>query len=308
MKFDGVQGAGQGNGSTQGAGSTPPKKPKVIGQVKPGESLFTVDKKDKNGHMQTQSTYFDRNGDQIITEDELYVVDQYKYTGKGWSIERYTDVDGDGYNDEREQFDYNEKNEMWHHGKQTEEDINKVKQRPHMEAEVINRQMVNHQSGIYIKGTQTPPPNNPDTGELTVTKIAVTQKYGNEFTALKDKDGNTVLRVDYGNNDPDNFFDEEEVRSPDGKLISYTTQSHSGGEKTERWFKTVYFDSEGNVSKIEEKTYVNGKLTKTENLPIENEPRLVAHVHIGITPSDGWGDPELQQLVQEHGGQIIGQE
>lgn len=306
MRFDGVQKAGYGDGGAYKAGG-PAKR--VIGQVKPGESLFTVDKKDKNGQMQTQSTYFDRNGDSIITEDELYVVDQYKYTGQGWSIERFTDVDGDGYNDEKEQFDYNENNEMWHHGKQTEEDINKVKQRPHMEAEVVNRQMVNHQSGIYIKGATSSQQNsNQQTEQLTVIKSAVTKKYGNEFTALKDKDGNTVLRVDYGNNDPDNFFDEEEVRSPDGKLISYTTQTHSGGEKTERWLKTVYFDNDGNISRIEEKTYVKGKLTKTENLPIESEPELVATVHIGVTPSDGWGDPELQNLVREHGGQVIGRD
>ena len=306
MRFDGIQKAGQEDGSTHNAGA-PARKPKVIGQVKQGESLFTVDKKDKNGYIQSQSTYLDRNGDNIITEDELYVVDSYKFNGKGWSIERFTDIDGDGYNDVTELYDYDQNNNLKHCDRRKEEDINNVDS----DAEILNRQMVNHQAGLYINdrdGTKSPQQNsNQQTEQLKVISSAVTKKYGNEFTALEDKDGNTVLRVDYGNNEPNNFFDEEEVRSPDGKLISYTTQAHSDGEKTERWFKTVYFDNNGEISRIEEKTYVNGKLTNTENIPIEKDTVLVASVQIKIAhSSDGWQEPELQKLVQEHGGQVIG--
>lgn len=140
-----------------------------------------------------------------------------------------------------------------------------------------------------------------DTTPVPDTQVT---KYNNKVSHTKDENGNTVIRVDYQNNDPD-FFDEEEVRTPDGKLVSYTTETHDANKEV-RYFKKRIFDNDGNLVKVIETTYEKGKLKETKELPVENEPSMVGTVHIG-TPVDGvHGDPELQKIVEQLGGGVIG--
>ena len=145
------------------------------------------------------------------------------------------------------------------------------------------------------------PKNNSNTTSVPESQVT---KLNNKVMHTKDENGNTVIRVDYGNNDPD-FYDEEEVRTPDGKLVSYTTESHDGNREI-RCFKKRIFDDNGNLVKVIETTYEKGQLKDTTELPVEDEPSMIGHVHIG-TPVDGeWGDPDLKRIIQELGGGIIG--
>lgn len=144
----------------------------------------------------------------------------------------------------------------------------------------------------------------PTRGNVGLIPETQLTKYNNKVSHSKDENGNTVIRVDYGNNDGE-FFDEEEVRTPDGKLVSYTTETYSA-DKSVRYYKKRMFDNDGKLVKVTETTYENGKVKETKDLPVEDEPEMSATVHVGV-PVDGvHGDPELKEIIRKLGGGVIG--
>ena len=130
-------------------------------------------------------------------------------------------------------------------------------------------------------------------------------KKNNSYQITKDKNGNTICRIDYNNNNPKAApFDEEEVRTPDGKLKSFTERTYSDDGTS--WYKKSEYDKNGNLVKITETTCdASGKIIKSKNLDIENEPEISAHVSIGV-PIEEAGDSELQKLVSQSGFTLIG--
>lgn len=143
----------------------------------------------------------------------------------------------------------------------------------------------------------------PKQSNLTRLDGGVT-KYDNEYSIFKDAQGNTVYRVDYNNNNPQNIFDEEEVRTPDGKLLSYTERRYSADEM---YYKKREYDENGKLTRITETTCdASGKPIKTVELPVEDEPALVGHVSIG-RPVDGVnGDPGLKEIMSKWGAFVVG--
>jgi hypothetical protein len=132
-------------------------------------------------------------------------------------------------------------------------------------------------------------------------------KLNNKVTYFKDNKGNTVIRVDYQNNDGENF-DEEEVRSADGKIVSFSKVMFTEGKK-ERLVEKYEYDENQNLVSVTETCYdSSGKKLSTKNIPPEEKPNLIAHVHIGVPVDGEWGDPELKKIIQALGGGIIGQD
>jgi len=131
-------------------------------------------------------------------------------------------------------------------------------------------------------------------------------KRNNEFGIFKDSQGNSVYRVDYQNNNPENIFDEEEVRNSDGNLISYTERSYSKDGK-KMYFKKHIFDENGKETQVLETECDNsGKPIKTKKLPPEHGLR--GHVTMGV-PVDGVdGDPELREKLTQYGTDMIGRQ
>lgn len=128
--------------------------------------------------------------------------------------------------------------------------------------------------------------------------------YNNKYGIYKDEQGNSVYRVDYGNNDASNIYDEEEVRSPEGKLLSFTERTY--GDDEMYYKKYIYDDNEKLVKIVETTCDKSGNPKSTKELPLENEPRYRGYVSIGI-PVDGvQGDPELKSKLKEYGTTLIG--
>ena len=291
------------------------KEPKVLGKIAPGESLFKVRNTDRRtGKLESVEYYKDFNGDGVITENELSHVDRYvRHEDGSKEVIRHKDKDNDGYSDTQTTYKYDKDGNLVDKKTVVEEDINSVKKREHMDHEVINRQMLNHKLGMYIQGSVSYPENKneaPSENNFKVKESKITE-YDNIARVYTDSDGNTVIRVDYGNDDPEEFFEEEEVRTPDGKLVSYTEVSYSdldGEKKGIRYFDKHVFDKNGNEIEIITTKYEHGKLVSTTREKPKEGMSLVGHVHTGI-PVDGfWGDPELQKFVQEHGGSIVGRQ
>ena len=158
-----------------------------------------------------------------------------------------------------------------------------------------NMQAVPEEDNPYAKGPKL----------ITNTTKGVTSS-NNSYVITKDKDGNSVCRVDYGNNNSKAAqFDEEEVRTPEGKLKSFTTRSYSSDGTS--WYKKSEYDDNGNLIKVTETTCDStGKVIGTKNLNIKDEPQIAGHVSIG-TPVDGVnGDPELQKALEDGGFTVIG--
>lgn len=136
-------------------------------------------------------------------------------------------------------------------------------------------------------------------------------KANNAFGIFKDNIGNSVYRVDYQNNDADNIYDEEEVRNSEGKLVSYTKRSHSemnsNNPKNINYYKKYEYDANENLVRITEiQCDYKGNIITTKDIPVDTEPSLVGHVHIG-TPVDGeWGDKSLIDKFKQWGAKIIG--
>ena len=138
---------------------------------------------------------------------------------------------------------------------------------------------------------------------LTRLESGLTEK-NNAFGIFKDSNGNSIYRVDYKNNDTNNIFDEEEVRSSDGKLMSYTERSYTDANM---YFKKYYYDANENLVKITEtKCDNNGNVISSKELPVDTEPELKGQVHLG-TPVDGyWGDKSLIEKFKQWGATMIG--
>lgn len=127
------------------------------------------------------------------------------------------------------------------------------------------------------------------------------------YTIEKDKDGNTICRVDYNNNNTEAApFDEEEVRTPEGKLKSFTERSYSGdGERN--YYKKYEYDKNEKLVKITMTTCdASGKVLKSENLKIEDEPDVKLHVSLGRAIDGEGGDTELQKILADNGFTEIG--
>ena len=155
-------------------------------------------------------------------------------------------------------------------------------------------------------------PNALTTNRENLTKLdgGIT-KSNNAFGIFKDNNGNSVYRVDYNNNDADNIYDEEEVRTPDGKIKSYTKRGHSEKDSNNpnniNYYKKYEYDANENLVKITETQCDNkGNVISTKDIPVDMEPPVVGHVHLG-TPVDGdWGDKNLIEKFKQWGAKIIG--
>lgn len=141
--------------------------------------------------------------------------------------------------------------------------------------------------------------------DLTPVASIVT-KQNNEVREYKDSEGNTVIRVDYMNDDPEEFFAEEEVISPQGRLISFTVRSgeNPGSQKGQVFFDKFLFDENGNTVKIVKTTYENGKFVSTkEQIPDPAaEIRLIGSVAPGIVIPD----TELKDFLDARGARLVG--
>ena len=94
---------------------------------------------DKEGKLSKESIFMDVNGDG--KEDLYQITKYYRNTDGSYSVDVFIDRDGDGYNDYHKNTQYNEFNKRTGEFEIEEEDINAVKKRKHLEAEVYNRQM-----------------------------------------------------------------------------------------------------------------------------------------------------------------------
>ena len=155
-------------------------------------------------------------------------------------------------------------------------------------------------------------PNALNTNRESLTRLdgGIT-KENNAFGIFKDKDGNSVYRVDYRNNDADNIYDEEEVRNSEGKLVSYTKRGHSEKDSKNpnniNYYTKYEYDENENLIKITEiQCDYKGNVISTKDKPVDMEPPVVGHVHLG-TPVDGeWGDKSLIEKFKQWGAKIIG--
>lgn len=157
--------------------------------------------------------------------------------------------------------------------------------------------------------TNKPTPNTSQTikGNLSNLKpiASIVTEQDNAVREYRDADGNTVIRVDYMNDDPEELFAEEEVRSPEGHLISYTERSSDGGGVNGTvYFNKYIFDEMGNVSKIVETKYEKGKLVSTnEQKPDPNaEAKLIGIVNPGIVIPD----TEMREFLESRGATMVG--
>lgn len=149
----------------------------------------------------------------------------------------------------------------------------------------------------YIEGTK----------QITNKNLKGVTNKDTGYTIEKDKDGNTICRVDYNNNNPEIApFDEEEVRTPEGKLKSFTERSYSGdGERN--YYKKYEYDKNEKLVKITMTTCdASGKVLKSENLKIEDEPDVKLHVSLGRAIDGEGGDTELQKILADNGFTEIG--
>ncbi|MBR1425791.1 hypothetical protein IJ579_09555 [bacterium] len=284
------------------------KQKKVIAELKNGESIFKVRNKNSNGKLSDVITYKDFNGDGVIMEDELYMIDRYEHNTDGsQTVKRYKDKDGDGYSDSVTTFNYDRNKNKTGQAITNLEDINSVRNRQHMAHEVTNREMMSIKNALVIGDGASDPilgVGNKSKQNKTIANLT-TSEYNNKANIATDNNGNKILRVDYGNNNQ-YLFDEEEVRTPDGKLVSYS-RGYFGESRSEMIIEKLLFDENGEIAQVIEFEYSHGKLVSQKNIPIEDRLTLRgAIVHIGITPADGWGDPELEKFAQDHGFSIAG--
>ena len=143
-----------------------------------------------------------------------------------------------------------------------------------------------------------------DLADLSPVTSIVTQQ-NNEVREYKDSNGNTVIRVDYMNDDPEELYAEEEVISPEGRLISYTKRMSDGeGIKGSVWFDKYIFDENGKPSKVIVTRYDNGKLVYTKERAPESEDnaKLIATVMPGVVIEDS----EMRQFLEERGATLVG--
>ena len=103
---------------------------------------------EKTGELRSISVFKDVNGD---GKEDLYKVTVFSKMYNGSKHERTViDNDGDGYNDYQHDIMYNKNGKKTEEKEYYEEDINKVKNRPHLEHEIYNRKMTTHESGYYM--------------------------------------------------------------------------------------------------------------------------------------------------------------
>lgn len=103
---------------------------------------------EKTGELRSISIFKDVNGD---GKEDLYKVTVFSKTSDGSTHERTViDNDGDGYNDYQRDIKYNKNGKKTEEKEFYEEDINKIKNRNHLEYEIYNRKMTTHESGYYM--------------------------------------------------------------------------------------------------------------------------------------------------------------
>lgn len=155
----------------------------------------------------------------------------------------------------------------------------------------------------------TPPPKTAKTIKDNLADLkpiaSIVTEQENEVCEYRDADGNTVIRVDYMNDDPEEFFAEEEVRSPEGRLISYTSRTSDGsGANGTVWFDKYVFDENEKFVKIITTKYENGKLvsTKEKEPTPESEANLQAVIYPGIVIPD----TEMREFLEARGATMVG--
>ena len=135
-------------------------------------------------------------------------------------------------------------------------------------------------------------------------------KSNNAFGIFKDSDGNSVYRVDYNNNDAYNIYDEEEVRTPDGKIKSYTKRGHSEKDSNNpnniNYYKKYEYDTNDNLIKVTEiQCDYKGNVISSKELPIDNQLEIHSFVHISDN-GENVTDKDLWQKLRNWGANIIG--
>lgn len=102
---------------------------------------------DQNGNLTKESIFKDIDGD---GKEDIYSVSRFYKKESGSEVETFIDRDGDGFNDEKITRNYDHNGRLKSETREIEEDINDVKNRPHLEHEIYNRDMQTHYSGIMM--------------------------------------------------------------------------------------------------------------------------------------------------------------
>ncbi|MBR1424558.1 hypothetical protein IJ579_03235 [bacterium] len=212
-----LEGVNPNSGTNGGTGSRETKK--VIAHLQAGESIFKVKNRNaETGKLDRVIHYKDFNGDGDITEDELYMVDQYYHNEDGSStVKRYKDKDGDGYDDTVTTYQYDKNKQKVGESTRVEEDINAVKNRQHMAQEVLNREMKLISQGTFVYSTTssqssqqiTPvttsptthasnPVNNDDKNDLRRQVNVDDVLQNNDMKFLKESNGKRIYTNDSG--------------------------------------------------------------------------------------------------------------
>lgn len=131
-------------------------------------------------------------------------------------------------------------------------------------------------------------------------------KFNNEFGIFKDAQGNSIARIDYHNNDAPNIFDEEEVRSKDGKLKSRTSRAHTFEGDLSYYKKYEYNENEELTRISVTKCDASGKVLDKYDISPDEEPSIVGHVGLGVSEEDG--DKELKAKMDEYGFKTAGRD
>lgn len=172
--------------------------------------------------------------------------------------------------------------------------------------------------GVFVReqkpiNTTSPKPN-PNNGVTTIKdnlkgltpEATLVTSQNCELRSYKDANGNTVVRVDYNNDDPEELFAEEEVISPDGKLISFTERSSDGnGVNGYVCFDKYVYDENEDLVKLVTTEYENGKLVSTKEVSaeeFEENSVLVGSVMPGIVIED----TERKNFLEARGAKMAG--
>ena len=147
-------------------------------------------------------------------------------------------------------------------------------------------------------------PNALTTNRENLTRLdgGITQK-NNAFGIFKDSNGNSVYWIDYRNNDTDNTYDEEEVRTPDGRLVSFTKR---GYDEDFMYYKKFVYDENDNLIKVTEtKCDKSGNIIASKDLPLDKQLEIHSFLHISDN-GDNVTDKALWEKLKEWGANIIG--
>lgn len=135
-------------------------------------------------------------------------------------------------------------------------------------------------------------------GGITINNTA----YG----VFKDKNGNSIYRVDYHNNDNANVYDSEEVRYPNGNLKSASRRSYD--LNGDMMYEKHFYNENGNEIRVQ-LIYCdkNGNIQRTKELaPGEYNNSYFRVNPDNIIDQTPISEPSLYEKMKEWGAKLIG--